>query len=158
MFFFDSTCGQWYIPAAAVCSCGFDCCEDLTPSATPVVPNQDFFRSYGSNRGIDFTTSNPLGLCSNPINSDKYEVLMHKLALTHFQSHNGGTVPPNDYHLKEYLPIERQVRFVDITETSAEDTIWLVAWYTTMSSNALTPLEELQFRHRTIVHFRDPIN
>lgn len=116
------------------------------------------FRSYGSNRGIDFTTSNPLGLCSNPINSDKYEVLMHKLALTHFQSHNGGTVPPNDYHLKEYLPIERQVRFVDITETSAEDTIWLVAWYTTMSSNALTPLEELQFRHRTIVHFRDPIN
>lgn len=114
----------------------------------------DFFRHYTSNRARDFNhASNPynlsgLEMCHNPINTDRYNVLMHKkidlgpgggrmeftapLAAAAEPYRSGDTPMPN-YALREYwIPINKQIRYVNPTSPSSiaeGDALHLVWWF-----------------------------
>lgn len=132
--------------------------KDSTPSPTPTPVLTDFFRAYGSNRGVDFSASlTPLDLMKNPINTDVFEVLLHKSCmLAPFLDQLAFT--GNAKQIDHYIPIARQCRFASADEGSAEDTVWVVFWYTTKDSTAAAPLVNMQFRFRTVLHYREAIN
>lgn len=117
----------------------------------------DFFRGYGSNRSIDFPGTNadiPI-LIHNPINTDKYEVLLHKKCkLSQFV--NGFHSGP-EYVAEHYIPIKRQVRYDSDLASSANGDLRFVMWYTSWTSDAFSnQLVAINDRVDLYTFFRDP--
>lgn len=126
-------------------------------------PSQDFFRSYGTERAVDFTapsTLRPLQLMMDPINSDAYHVYFHKHWKVTEQKNlvaNGGKGP--EILFKKYLPIKRQIRFESDTGNSVgDDQVYFVFWCTTIASNGSTSqfTDAFTYRYEIVNHFRDP--
>lgn len=119
---------------------------------TPVECTTDFFRHYRSTRARDFslpsavTTTRPstLELNTNPINTDRFKVLMHKslnlgrgnLFANTPAMNSAGT--ENSYRLVEYyVPVERQIRYKDSTAVES-DQLYFVWWFVQMDSYRYT--------------------
>lgn len=104
----------------------------------------DFFRHYRSARGRDFSTPtsivsvsnriSTLEIGTNPINADRFKVLMHKkIHLNSLASSSGNrreTFPdqPNMKTMEYYVPIERQIRYSGPTQVES-DQLFFVYWF-----------------------------
>lgn len=120
------------------------------------VSTTDFFRGYGSNRSIDFPGTNadiPI-LINNPINTDKYQVLVHKRVRLAYFSNNQGTP---EYVGDHYIPIKRQIRYDSDAATSHNGRLDFVMWCTTWDSDNASAIKAVvNERVDLYTYFRDP--
>lgn len=117
----------------------------------------DFFRSYGSQRSQDFptTTADTPVLINNPINTDKYEVMLHKQV--RLASRSIGPFPLSEFNGNFYVPIKRQIRYDSDAASSANGDLRFCMWYTTINSNGTTgQLQSVDERVDLFTYFRDP--
>ena len=120
----------------------------------------DFFRGYENSRGQNFNNA----LSSNdfrcrPINADRFHVLSHKRFV--IGPRDGGvsytaSTRPNYYTFDGYLPIKRQFRYKDGTNSSI-DSIFIVYWMDCWDgAKDSAPINGLHVQQRVITYFREP--
>lgn len=118
----------------------------------------DFFRAQddGNTRSVDFSNS----LSSNefhclPINTDIYNVLMHR------RFHVPGTGANQGYtrrRLDRYIKINRQLRYPQSGDIESETPIHLIYWSSRgMKIPGTTPVASaFQIQYKVIHYFREP--
>jgi len=129
-----------------------------------VAPSQvDFFRSGGTARGMNFSTSlTNLQLHMSPINTDKWAVLCHK----RFKLRRRGAAA-GEYNMqggdirssKKYIRINRQLRFKgpdQISEYAGQ--LWLVFWCDQWMAPSGTAVvtQAAQWAANYAIKFREP--
>lgn len=134
--------------------------KNTTTIATP-----NFFRKYGSTRGVDFgdTSLGAIDYHRLPINTDIYNVLSHKRFVIRgydlenapqFSLNSGGT----NYGVhSEYININRQFRYVNATSTRSQTPIYICMWVATFLDPppVTAGTVPLQFSLRHTLHFRE---
>lgn len=116
----------------------------LVPNGN-LLPGQvstDFFRHYRTERARDFTepdanTTNrisPMEIMMNPINTDRYKVLLHK-TVNLGRAGSGSAAPHNNEGTESnyrsvqwWVPIDRQIRYNSTTQVES-DQVYFVVWF-----------------------------
>lgn len=99
----------------------------VSPKNATGMTTDDFFRGYGTTRGLDFsgTNMNSTDFHWRPINTDNYHIFKHK-RFTLIKDAN--TIRPWWKELNFYIPIKRQVRYDNQTLSQAETPLYLLYW------------------------------
>ena len=95
------------------------------------VSTDGFFRGDGgASRSRNFNTfMNSIEFHCTPLNTDRFDVLMHKrfhLGTGSATATYNTNVDRNFINLMEYVPVNRQIRYDD--DNNPEDQIWMVWW------------------------------
>lgn len=133
----------------------------LIPKGDDSIGTTDFFRDFGTSRGIAFGTA----LTSNdfhcrPINSDKYVVVQHKryrLAPNGNVNYSAGS--SNSYmNLDRYVKLKRQFRFDTGFASPQGKNIFVVYWFDQfLSPGGTAPAAgQVNINRRNILYFREP--
>lgn len=132
---------------------GADVRDPVTPTSVTTV---DFFRGYQTTRSQNFAaTFSSVYLNNGTINSDKYNILMHK-KMTLGGSNNNS---PRARHVTGYVPINRQIRYDDAAINSCNSPIFFVAWQSYMvDTAAATSFAAGEITFERICYFREPVN
>lgn len=117
----------------------------------------DFFRGASGNRGTDFAiTMSALELHYTPINTDKYTIIRHTRHQLGAQQdavalYNSDAGPGNWLSKKQWIPINRQLRYDSQLSTSCNTPIYLVYWFDRMmatgGSAVAASTEQCSFMH-----------
>lgn len=128
--------------------------------ATNAAPTEaNLFRSYGINRSISLATSNPfLVNCYHPLNTDLYDVLMHKHIKLGAASNTVNHSLNSNAVFKKYIPIKRQVSYDNVTNSSTGKGLYLLMWCDADTGVVGTPVtpNACSVARDCIIHFRDP--
>lgn len=156
--FHNVTSNPMYVNWAVIAPKGNN---DVGTGASPV-PVEDFFRSNGSERARDFsTTMTALQFHCDPINSDRYEILRHKRMLI------GGKPGASDYTHSvknnyivndEYIKLNRQVRWNASQETMS-GACYLAYWFDELgtSTSGASVANALEVSQNVITYFKEPL-
>lgn len=137
----------------------------IAPRNGSTILTDDFFRSPGSERSINFSTNlTALDLDKYSINRDLYTVLMHKKVKL-VASNNGSTYQANqgqNYAIRShYCPLKRQIRFANTTVNMPESGhVFFVHWTVHFGDTSNTGVQPnaMQIAEDFRIYFRDPIN
>jgi len=96
----------------------------------------DFFRDYGTSRDIGFGTGlSGVTMNFNPINPDKFHILMHKRFFLPVNTdatsdYSEGAYANTNYRYKKFwVPFKKPIAFDDDTATNTPETeIWMAYW------------------------------
>jgi len=131
--------------------------------SSSTVSTIDFFRSHLNGRGRNFdNTLNALEFHQQPINTDKYHVLMHKRMHIGANTRNAPSfteyesgVKSNYITFTRYLKVDRQIRFENNDPVNGR--IQFVYWCDAFDGvNATTPGAVGDFSQYNVVYFKDP--
>jgi len=142
----------------------------VNPKNALDVPTGSFFRNLGgtvTERERTFnTTNNPIQFHCNPINKDKFNILMHKRFV--LNSSGDGAVTGGgrggggaDYKVvKRYMKINRQIAFTSGVGTSAQTPIFLCFWFDSMfaAAGSASIANAVAHHIQVWVHYREPKN
>ena len=104
------------------------------PSTVPGMANSGFFRFYGNSRDTNFSNSlSSIEFNYSPIDTDKFNVHMHRRTLLNATTNDGSTGYRNESgsnfkQIRTYVPIKRQLRYNDDSDDLCETPIFLVYW------------------------------
>ena len=128
--------------------------DPVTPSSVTTV---DFFRGFQTTRSQNFAdTFSSVYLNQGVINSDKYNILMHKKCFIG----GGNDTTPRAKHITGYIPVNRQIRYDDGAINSCNSPIFFVAWQsfiTDLATNSATPAV-MSIAFERICYFKEPVN
>ena len=135
----------------------------VSPTNAEDTPSQlQFFRGSGTERAKSFTSSTSFDRHMLPINTDAFNVLMHKrfiLAAVDGGGGNGSYPDPNrpGYRdMTKYIKIGRRFTFENDTDTTpTEPNIFLAMWFQQYQIAAGTPVACLTVNRRIRVFFRE---
>ena len=123
----------------------------------------DFFRGTGNTRSFDFNGNyNTLDYYCRPINSDKFNILMHKKLKVPPKSQSVSQLynPNSGLNLKlrrHYLKINRQFRYQTNSALLVTPTIYFVYWADVpMQEQNATATPAFTFQRRFVTYFREP--
>jgi len=143
------------------------CFAILSPKNSTSVSTTEFFRQYGADRAINFSTSlNYLQMMTNPINSDQYNILHRWRFKLGPKINNSGTSEVssnrNTYKtINKYIKFNRQLRYETTASADVEaDPVFLVWWadvdYSTNGGAVETANYQVQWR--SVCYFNDTVN
>lgn len=128
---------------------------------TSSVPITNFFKQDDTSGGaIDFSSSlNSLQLSTLSINTDQHDVLWMKRfkinengSATNYATEHGA----DTLSVREYVPVNRQVRYDNPSGTSCFDPIWLVYWSDGFHEDGIsTTPNQFTAQWRVITYYRD---
>jgi len=156
-----------YVNVAVVSPKGNDMCFDTSSEAAwQAELKENFWRGlYGSPRHVDFdNTQSALQFRCNQLNTDKFNVLMHKRMILgpSLKASSTNTVQdstlPSFKLIDRYIPLKRQLRFAELNVNIPDHPVFLLYWCDLMTaSRDDAPLADaLTVEQNTITYFREP--
>lgn len=127
--------------------------KTLTGSGS--IPQADFFRDpQGNGRSIDFgdASLNNLDYRCCAINTDIYNIHSHRRHILGSPQETNGT---NERVMEWYMPVKRQIRYEDSSNTPEGRNLYLVYWFAT--SDGGTPTNSLQHQYRVKRYFKESL-
>lgn len=128
------------------------------------ISNTEFFRDYSTERSINFGDASLGGLDYNrlPINTDRYQIMMHKRYRLRGYDLEAGTSYLNAggvsyMNFTKYLKINKQVRY-DGTSAFALTPVFLVFWCSKFLDEAPADntISTMAYSLRTTIFFKEP--
>lgn len=133
------------------------------PEVTPTIPVTDFFRSYGTTRGINFAdTLDAAELNYSPINDDKFVVLARKrIYLGPTTTTGSGDIDANTKNFavsSHTIRINRQVRYNGREPFKCDDPLYLVWWCVPLlyTSGTGSEVNKCSLKMKCIAAFKEP--
>lgn len=127
-----------------------------------VTTGEELFRGSGTERAKSFASTQPWDRHMLPINTDAFNVLMHKrftLAAVDGGGGNGSYPDPNRPGYKDmrrYIKIGRRFTFENDEDTTpTEPNIYLVMWFHQYQITDTTPLGVITISRRIRIFFRE---
>lgn len=133
-------------------------------SNTPVsFSTDDFFRVYGNDRSGAFNNAQSgFSQSYRPINTDRFNILMHKRMLVHTQDSTSGIFRQANKSqfrtFKIWLPLRRQLRYDGATATSpVQGKVYLVWWATEWDSaeGDVGVADAFRIKYNVYMYFRN---
>lgn len=133
----------------------------VSPKRGSLVTGDDFFKSHGDNEGQSATTARP-GITWNTaaINSDEYDVLVHKKFKMFDQAadHVNVQFGNQQFQTSFWVPLRRQIPYDNELATSNKANVFIVHWIARTSESAATTIANVyDARWRAITYFRNII-
>lgn len=137
----------------------------ISPKQRTDVTNADFFRGYATSRGTNFDiiTQGAATLNFNPINRDLYNVLWQDSCILGSDSDVNGSANynrtvSNFKTKKEWIPVNRQIRYDGNADVNVSDPIYFVYWACPVGfiENSGIQNDHFSFRHQVVTYFKEP--
>lgn len=139
----------------------------VSPKNGTLVNTQEFLTNTGGTaRGqLIGSTKSAMQLQSEKINPDENFIFLHKrLELIHQPTTAGGHTD-GDFNTKngasyrsicEYVPLRSRISWSDMTETRANDPLWLCIWcYRFSEASDVTTASALEYEVKTVLYYRN---
>lgn len=127
----------------------------------------DWFRGSGNTRSLNFdhTILNSNDFHCRPINTDKWNILMHKRfkldpkdISTSITTTRHSSTRPSYMTFQKYLKINRQIRFNDDSSVQSRSKLHLVYWYDKfMAPTNQGPQGVIDAQYRTTCYFKESV-
>lgn len=137
----------------------------ISPKQEVTALENDFFRGTGNQRGLtfDFSLLSSNDFLTRSINTDKFNILMHKKYTLHPLTQTAGNYVigsgKNWMKFNRYIPMKRQFRY-DTNASSQPITgnVYFVHWYDGLMESAGTvPFNgAMRYMERSVIVFREP--
>lgn len=135
----------------------------VVPKNAMTVSATEFFREYGTDRAVDFTTGlNFMGMMQTPINADQYHVLWRwRVRLGAKQNNTSANtvdnLQPTERSINKYVKINRLLNYETSATNAEADPIALCMWADVDFSTAggVAVANAFQTQVRIIRYFKD---
>jgi hypothetical protein len=136
----------------------------ISPKSAILVNETNFFRGTGNERGIDFdfATLSSNDFRTRHINTDIYNILMHKRYKLHPLTQGAGLYSigsgKNWMTFDRWVPLKRQLRYDSTGDVPSSNPVYLVYWWDGLMENVgeVPNNAAIRFMSRVVTHFKDP--